>query len=592
MRFSKKLCVLMASFALAALTPPASAQDTPGNNDSQLRDALRKTLQGETTPSTQPAVPTTPQPVTPAPTTVVPPTTPGTSTTTSAPTVYTPGLLLTTNVTAMGTGAVARLSLREAIELSLIHNLEMQVQRYFPIIEDYRRRGLYGYYDPVLTSSVRRQTEERESGGFNPNTGEAFPGTETEVDTFSAALGGYLPTGMRYDLGHNVNEIDATAPTLIDFLGTNILVVQRSVTWNSDALFAAQQPLLRNLWIDVPRLAIQQARRDVRISELTYERLIMDVLNRVEQAYYDLIAARELIRVGESDVAVKKQFFDEQRRRVEVGTLAPLEEKLAQSELALSEINLIAYRRDAANAEAILKGLISDNFVAQLNTRVEPTDKLLALPENQDPYDAFREAVAKRPDLHAQRVELERRQIQLKFTFNQLFPSLDIFATYGANGLDRRFGGALDDISRREYPNHSYGLALSFPLSMHAERQQHKGAKASVEQQVLAFKQLEETVIQEVETQLREQRTAWNSIALRREQVVYQQSALEAEQKKLAAGKSTSFNVLSIASALTSAQANEIGTLRDYNKAMAELAFRKGTTLERWKIDPPTRPNQ
>jgi outer membrane protein TolC len=591
MRFSKKLCVLMASVALAAVMPPALAQDTPANDDA-LREALRKTLQGDTPPSTQPATPTTPAPVTPAPVIVVPPTAPGTPATPPAVIPYTPGLLLTTNVTALGTGAVARLSLREVIESALVHNLEMQVQRYFPIIEDYRRRGLYGYYDPVFTSSVSREKSETESGGFNPNTGEAFPGTERETDSFSAGLGGYLPTGMRYDVGHNVNEVDARAPTLVDFLGTNILVVRRTVSWNSDALLSAQQPLLRNLWIDAPRLAIRQARRDLRISELTYERLVMDVLNRVEQAYYELIAARELIRVGESDVAVKKQFFDEQRRRVEVGTLAPLEEKLAQSELALAEINLIAYRRDAANAEAILKGLISDNFLSQLSTRIEPTDKLLSLPENQEIYDALREAVTKRPDLHAQRVELERRQIQLKFTFNQLFPSLDVFATYGANGLDRRLGGALDDIARREFPNHSYGLALSFPLSMHAERQQHKSAKASVEQQVLSFKQLEETVIQDVETQLRELRTAWNSIPLRREQVVYQQAALEAEQKKLAAGKSTSFNVLSIASALTAAQANEIGTLRDYNKAMAELAFRKGTTLERWKIDPPTRPNQ
>jgi outer membrane protein TolC len=577
MRSSKKLCALVALFALAALTPSAPAQD----DDARLRDALRKALQGDT-PATTPAPGT---PVTP----VVPATPATPATTTTVTTVYTP-LNLVTNAT--GTGTVVQLSLRQAIELALIHNLELQVERYTPILENYAYRALYGYYDPVFNSSVSRTTIERESGGFNQNTGNPFPGTKTETDNVTAGLGGYLPTGMRYDIGHSVNEIDARLPdpgNAITNIGGVFIPTRREKTWDSAFTAIATQPLLRNSWIDAPRLAIRIARRDVRISDLTYERLIMDVLNRVEQAYYELIATRELIKVREADVGVKRQFFNEQRRRVEVGTLAPLEEKLAQSQLALAEIELIVARRDAANAEVILKGLIRDNLLGDLNIRIEPTDKLLAIPETQDVYDAFREAIQKRPDLHAQRVTLERQQIQLKFTQNQLFPSLDLFGTYGANGLDRHTGGALDDIANRNFPQSRFGLALSFPLSMYAERQRHKGAKASVEQEVLRFKQLEETIIQEVDTQLREQYTAFNSIPLRREQVVYQQAALEAEQKKLAAGKSTSFDVLAIASLLTQAQSDEIGTLRDYNKALAELAFRKGTTLERWKIDPPIR---
>ena len=81
---------------------------------------------------------------------------------------------------------------------------------------------------------------------------------------------------------------------------------------------------------------------------------------------------------------------------------------------------------------------------------------------------------------------------------------------------------------------------------------------------------------------------AWATIPLRREQTIYQEAALEAEKKMLAEGKSTSFNVLKIASDLTQAQSDEIGTLRDYNQAISELNFRKGTTLERWHIDSPS----
>lgn len=582
MRFTIKLFALVSSLALGA------AAQNP-SDDSALRDALRKALQGDAPatverPATAPVTPAVrPAPLTPrTPETILaaPPT--ETVTYQGPPQLKT---ALTTN------GMVAQLSLREAIELALVNNLQIQTERYTPIILDYNRRALYGYYDPIFNSSVSRSSTERESGGFNQITGNPFPGTTSDIDSMTAGLGGWLPTGMRYDIGHTVNEVDATAPVQIgtNSFGQPIFGRRRTLTYNSGATISAQQPLLRNFWIDAPRLAIRLARRDVRISELQYERIIMDVIKRVEQAYYDLIAARELIRVGESDVAVKKQFFDEQHRRVEVGTLAPLEEKLAQAELAAAQVLLIAYRRDAANAESILKGLIDDDFIRNVDVRLELNDRLLALPEILHLHDAFRDAVENRPDLHAARVRLERQQVQLKYTFNQLFPSLDVFATYGANGLDRRLGGALDDIANRTFPNHSFGLALSLPLTMHTERQRHKAAKAELEQLILAFKQLEEFILQEVEVQLREVLTAWNSIPLRREQTVYQQAALEAEQKKLAAGKSTSFNVLSIASALTAAQANEIGTLRDYNKALAELSFRKGTTLQRWRIDQPVR---
>jgi outer membrane protein TolC len=204
-------------------------------------------------------------------------------------------------------------------------------------------------------------------------------------------------------------------------------------------------------------------------------------------------------------------------------------------------------------------------------------------------FEAFKEAVEKRPDLQSERLRLEKQQIQLKYDLNQLFPSLDVFATWGLNGLDPHLGGALDDISSRNFPQETYGLSLSFPLTMWKERNNLKSTRMSKAQQIITLKKTEETIIQEVDFQIRLLRTTWETIPLRRAQTAYEEAALEAEKKRLDAGKSTSFNVLKIASDLTKARSDEIGTLRDYNQAISELNFRKGTTLERWHIDPPRR---
>ena len=569
MRFTKFFCALLSSLALAASAQvvtqvPAAKPAAPADpKEDLLREAARKALEATAPESNAPATPAAP--------------------------VSLPGADPSTVTTVS-------LSLEEAIRLALEHNLDLQVDKYTPVISEYDRRSLYGAYDPIFTSGANRADSFRERGGINLNTGNASPGTRSEADTFSAGLSGVMPWGMTYGLTHGIHETTVLTPNQ---LGTNSFGMPtfgppfRSDTYTAEAALTVAQPLLRDSWIDSTRLRIKLARRNVRIADLTFEREVMLVINNVEQAYYELIARRELIRVSEADVAVKRQQYQEDQRRVQVGTLAPLDEKLAQAELSKSEILLIDARNNAVSAENVLKALIQDNFLRQLTVRLALTDRMLPVPASFEMQEAFNQAVEKRPDLQALRLNLEKQQIQLKYDNNQLFPRLDVSATLGYNGLDPvSLGGALDDISHQRFEQSSYGLALTFPLSMHAQRNNKKATQAAIAQAILAAKRLEEIIYEEVEFQIRLVRTYRDKIPLTQQYTAYEEEALKAEKQKMAAGKSTSFNVLKIASDLASAQANEVTTLRDYNTALSELAYRKGTTLDRWHIDPPARSNR
>lgn len=496
-----------------------------------------------------------------------------------------------TNVAAVSIApAMSQLSLDDAVRLALEHNLDIQVQRYNPVISEYDRRALYGIYDPVFSAKLGHYEQTRPGGGINVNTGNDFPGTHSEVDAATFGLSGVLPTGLRYDLAHNISESVVTTPGIV---GSNSLgaIYGNKVTdtYDSGALLTLNQPLLRDFWIDSSRLSIQLARRSVRMSELDVERSIMLTITAVEKAYYGLIAARETVLVRESDVALKQQFYEEQRRRVEVGALAPLEEKLAQSELSLAQTALLLSRNDAATAATTLKSLIHDDFVKHLGTRVELTDKLIAMPATPNLQDAFKAAAEKRPDLQSTRIKLERLDIQLKFDKNQLYPQLDLFGTYGVNGVDSSLGRSLDDLAQRSAPQHSYGIILSVPLSMKREREKLKSDKAAKAQAILMFQALEEGIFFEVESGVRLMRTYWEAIPLTRDRIEVARAALEAEQKKLNLGKSTSFNVLKLTTDLTSAQLNEILALKTYNDAAADLAASTGTTFERRRIVVPKR---
>jgi outer membrane protein len=585
MRLTKKLCALVSSLAVGASAQGVAqtpAQNAPAGDEQKMRDALRKALQGDAPASEQRAVP----PIVARP--VETPATPSAPNTniTSFPA---PTTAYSTNVFYDTNGVpYMPLNLAEAIRMALEHNLTLQVARYNPVIFEYNRRALWGYYDPTFNSGYSRISSAREAGGINLNTGNATPGTSTEVDQFEAGLSGNIPSGMTYGFTHSILHNAVTTPFLLTSngpLGQPIFGTREDKTWSSAAAFTARQPLLRDLWIDEPRLKIKLAKRDQSIEQLRWERTIMDIANRVEQAYYGLGAAREAVRAGETDLSLKQQFFDEQRRRVEVGTIAPLDEKLAQAEVAKSKSILVDLQGRAADAEVLLKGLIHDDFIGHLKVRLQLTDRLMALPTVVDLYDTMRQAEARRPDLQQQRLVLEQWNLRLKYDFNQLFPRLDVFGTLGYNGLDRTFGGALQDIRDRNFEQSVVGVSISTPLTLWTERNRYKSDKQAKEQAIWEYKRQTEVVYEEIEVQARLLGTYWMQIPLRREVVVAQQQALEAEKKKFDAGKSTSFQVLQIASDLTAAQVAEISAILIYNQALSEMEFRKGTTLERWKID-------
>jgi outer membrane protein TolC len=471
----------------------------------------------------------------------------------------------------------------DAIRLMLEHELNLQIERYNPIIIGYNVRSLAGtYYDPVFNAGWQRSDARTETGGFNTGTGAPFPGSQSQNDTLSGGLGGYLPTGMRYDLFNNYTE---SLNNRAFFDPTNGLTKFHTDTWSAAAGIRVTQPLLRDFWTDAPRTAIKLRKKDKLISDLTLEQVVHDKVQQVIEAYYTFVGKLEAVVVAKTDLQVKQQNFTETRRKVEVGTLAQLDEAKAQSEVSLALSALDKAQNDAGDAEATLKTLISANFVNQIGVRLEPTDKLLVIPVSMDLPTSFRLAMEKRPDLQAKREQLERQNIQLKYNFNQLFPRLDVVASWGVNGLDPHLDGAVADLERKDFQQDSYGLFFTIPLTLTAERNNYKAAKTRKKQLITELEAAEQTATFDVDTAMRAVASAYRVVFHNRDAVAFAEKDLAAEKTKFATGKSTSFFVLEAASRLAQARNDEIQSEVDYNVALSKLSHAEGTILEAHKID-------
>jgi outer membrane protein TolC len=475
------------------------------------------------------------------------------------------------------------LSLRECIELALQHNLDVQIERYGPELARWTLHGSYGAYDPVFNVSATHHSLKSPAlfapRKFNPD----FP-YDLTTDSVGAGFLGVLPSGLSYELSGRSDFLDAATDFKLDpdtarfFLPDGI---RRTNQYFLSAGITLRQPLLKDFWIDGFRRQIRINRKNLRISELALRWRIMRTVTEVERAYYELIHAREQVKVEERALELARQLLSETRKRVELGDLPPLDEKQAEAQVEATQATLTAAQQLLAEQRNALASLLTDDFRAWTDVAPEPTQSLPVLAELPDRAESWQRAMANRPDLAQFRTEVEKLDLNLRFHFNQLFPSLDAVGSFGGRAADATFGRALDTMVDGENPAYSYGLVLRVPLGNRTARSNYHASRAAKEQVQLQLKQLEQSVLVEVDNAVKAVESAFKRMGSTRQARQFAEAALQAEQQKLSNGVSTSFTVLQFQERLTAARTAELRALADYHQALAQLALSEGNTLEK-----------
>ena len=464
---------------------------------------------------------------------------------------------------------VRTLTLQECIELALQHNLALQISRIDPQRSFYNLEASYEVYDPTLAGSYNYRDSTSPSGVI-PGSTVPLPANSTKIDSFNVGLTGEVP----FDTGLQYNVVG----------GTSYQRPLRNGEYAGNAGVSLTQPLLRNLSIDSGRLTILVAKKDLKISELGLSRDVMVVVTDVEKVYYELIAAEESVKVQEKAVQLAEKLYEENRKRVEVGALAPLDEKQSLSRVATSKADLQSARQALATSENVIKKLISDDYVALHSVDIRPAERLVADPVQLSVEESWKRGLSMRPDFLSAKQAVERQNIVVRYQKNQLYPSLNLIGGYSLNGRNTSYPEVFNDIGDRQYPTYSVGVVLSMPLSNRGPRNRYRAGQATYDQQVLDLKNQEQTILVTIDDSIKRAQSSYQRVGSTKEARIYAEAALDAEQKKLENGKSTSFNVLQLQRDLTDARSQEIRALADYNRNLSQLALDEGTTLERNRV--------
>ena len=470
--------------------------------------------------------------------------------------------------------AVRQVSLEDCIQAALEKNLELRIARYEPPKSLSDLQAAYAGYNPNFTAGGAHNYS-MSGGGFNPSINLPTPATISDQNSFNSSLGGLTPWGLKYTLSGSASE-------------TRVMDSVFSPSDAGSASISLSQPVLKNFWIDQTRLTIKVAKNQLKSSELGLKQSIMSVATTVEQAYYDLIYARENVTVQEKALELATQLVVENKKRVEVGALAPLDEQQAEAQAAATEATLIAARYALAVQQNTVKQLITDNYAVTQPVDLQPTAPLRAPIQVFDRQLSWSKGLTERPDVLQAKLNIESQGVTLKYNYNQLFPELDLVGSYGQSGGGLNisdYSQALNQMQEGSRPFYSYGAVLTFPIGNTGARATYKKSKLVMEQYVLTLKKLEQTVMATIDNDIQAAQSSYQQVAATRASREYAAAALDAEQKRLENGKSTTYTVLQMQRDLTTARGNEIQALAAYNKALAQLSLDEASTLQRLSIN-------
>ena len=471
---------------------------------------------------------------------------------------------------------VRELTLKECVGLALENNLDLRIEKITREMAGREGRAARGGYDPKVSVSAKRSREE--TAGESAGTASGVldvAGSETDSDSWNASVGGATGLGgLSYEVGTRLGDSSGTrSGNPFD-------------TTTGGAGVTLTQPLLKGFRTDDVRYRVIQADQQSAEAAVQLEDRLQQILAEVEAAWYGLIQAREGIRVQEDAVRLATQLFEDNRRKVQIGSMSILDEKQAESQAAGARADLSVARRAHAEAQNKLKALLFADQRSFRELEIVAAGELTVEPVATDSAASGEGALERRPDLRQARMALERQGVTVAYQRDQTLPSLDLVGGYGvAASKEDSYGSAIDQIRSADEPYWTAGVTLTFPLGNRAAKARHEQSLATAEKMRLQLRQLEEAALVEVDNAARSVASGLEQAQATREAREYAEQALAAEQRKLESGKSTSFVVLQLQRSLTQARKSEIQARADYNQQRSVLALAEGAMLERHGVE-------
>jgi outer membrane protein len=567
-------------------------------------------------------------------------------------------------------GGQLYLSLADAITLALENNLDIELERYLPQIAqtDIQRAkgggllrglsllvnepppGIGGPSGPLLTtltasstpaapvntnfSDVALITQQQNdlaiTGALPLSTGPAIPQYDPTISgslnwahestpEYNPLITGSSNWLLSNDFNGNVGwtqGFSTGAQVSVTFDNTRLTSNAARYTYNpilnSSLAFTVTQPLLRGFGIELNRRYIRIAKNNVKIAELVFQQQAIDTVAGIARLYTDLVSLNEDVKVKRESLRLAERLYEDNKNKVDQGSLAPIELTRAQAQVAATRQALISAEGLVEQQELIVKTAITRGGLANPAIRVA---RIIATDTLADPgseparpvEELIAEALRNRPDLAQGGIQVKNSEIALKGSLNALRPELDVVGTVQNGGISGDvnpvaaaqtpgaalypggYGTTLGQIFKNNFPTYAVGLQLTLPVRNRVAQVDAVRDQMQVRQTQIRRQQLEDQVRLEVAdayVALEQARASYDAAVQSRK---LQEQSVEVEQLTFDVGVATNYLVIQYQTYLAQARSTEVAAKGAYAKAKVALDRATAATLEVNRVSPEAR---
>ena len=474
-------------------------------------------------------------------------------------------------------GPVVNLTEQEAVARAAQNNLTLISARITPQTWDYTMAATRAAYGFNLTSSIA-------NNNANTPTSNIFEGgarTTTEQQSWSAGFAKRMWWGGgNYNLQWTNNRTETSSSNSTC-----------NPCFNAGLQGVFTQPLMQNRAIDATRASVLTNEVNQQIADLTLSGQEVSIIAQVRNAYWELSYARAAVEANQRSLELATKLVGDNRARVEIGTLAPIDVVQAQAEEATRRQQLVTAESALRNAELALKRLIVTGTDDDMwRATVVPIDQPTVTPQPINLEAAVANALSRRIDLTTTKKNLEITDINLRNLENQTKPSLDLVGSLNLAGragvsiplrdpitgdtVTPPAGGyfdALTSVGAFDSPTWNVRLQFAYPLGTSAQESNVARQELLRRQTEADLKATELTVATEVTQAAITIRNSFEAMGASKISRELSEQRLEAAQAKFDQGMATNYEVVQAQRDLSDARNIELRRLLDYQRALVDF---------------------
>jgi outer membrane protein len=488
-------------------------------------------------------------------------------------------------------GDKLELSLKNYLALVMSNNTDIQLQMLSLETPKNAIQRAFGIWDPRATAQF---TTNRAT---TPPTSALDGAVELKTlnQPLTMSVTQLLPEGLNYTVswGGTKTTSNSTFNNYNPALSSNLAI-------------AFQQPLLQNRGAYVNRLNLMSARSRLKISEFGLKGQMLNLISNAESAYWDVVAARENLKVAEGARNVAAEFLKLSQKQLELGALSPLDIYNPQQQLATNEVSVAQAKFTLTQREDALRKQIGADLDPQVRALPIVLTDVAEMPLesiNYDKEESIGLAMQNRPDLKQATQSLDVDDLSIQQSRNALLPNLSLIGNYNINGRGGVFlqrtnvfndgisspvltsipgglGDALTQMFGFGFSTYQLGLRLSLPIRNRAASADMADAIVRKKQDTLNVRTTQQTIRLDILNAITNVESSKESVKLAKVARDFAQKALDAENKKYELGTELSQNVLLAQNALAQSESTVVTNQIALRKNLLNLWVKTGTLLD------------